>query len=71
MAKDDRQTRVEELVAHQQHLIDALNVEVARQQRELGRLGSVVTKIETKVKLLSEHMERLGDDLPHEKPPHY
>ncbi len=67
----DRQTRLEELLAHQQHLIDALNTEVTKQQSELDRLGRVVDKLEAKIELLVNLVERMGDDLPQEKPPHY
>ena len=68
---DDRQTQLEELLAHQQHLIDALNVETAEQRREIDRLRASVAKLEAKLKLLAEYVERSGDDLPHERPPHY
>jgi uncharacterized coiled-coil protein SlyX len=68
---DHRQIRVEELLAHQQHLIDALSHEVTDLRRELNLWGQVVSKLEAQLKLLAEYVERRGDDLPHEKPPHY
>jgi uncharacterized coiled-coil protein SlyX len=68
---DDLQTRLEELLAHQQHAIDALNAEVIEQRREIDRLRVVVAKLESKATLLAEYVERSGDDLPHERPPHY
>lgn len=68
---DDRQTRLEELLAHQQHTIDALHSVVAGQGQEITRLTLLVTKLEAKIKLLGEFVQNAGEDLPHEKPPHY
>ncbi|WP_425400955.1 SlyX family protein [Aeoliella sp.] len=67
----DRQTRLEELLAHQQHLIDTLNTEAVEQRKEIDRLTASVTRLEKQLKLLAEFVERSGEDLPHEKPPHY
>lgn len=71
MSVDDRQTRLEELLSHQQHLIDALDTEVADQRRELRQLSLTVSGLEAKIKLLAQCVERSAEDLPHEKPPHY
>lgn len=67
----DRQTRLEELLAHQQHLIDTLNAEAVEQRKEIDRLTASVARLEKQLKLLAEFVERSGEDLPHEKPPHY
>ncbi len=71
MSDTDRQTRLEELLAHQQHLIDTLNGVVTAQQAEITELNLTVGRLESKVRLLAEFVERAGEDLPHEKPPHY
>ncbi|MCO6042293.1 SlyX family protein [Aeoliella sp. ICT_H6.2] len=68
---DERQTRLEELLAHQQHLIDTLNTEAVEQRKEIDRLSGAVARLEAKLKLLAQFVERSGEDLPHEKPPHY
>lgn len=68
---DPRQTRLEELLAHQQHVIDTLDNELAEHRNELTRLSLVVKKLESKLKLLADYVQNSGDDLPHEKPPHY
>ena len=68
---NDRQTRLEELLAHQQHVIDTLNSEAIEQRKEIDRLSVSVARLEQKLKMLSEYAERSGEDLPHEKPPHY
>ncbi|QDU57878.1 SlyX family protein [Aeoliella mucimassa] len=68
---EDRQTQLEELLAHQQHLIDTLNSVVTSQQSDINTLQQKTDRLEAKVKLLAEYMERVGEDLPHEKPPHY
>ncbi|WP_442482311.1 SlyX family protein [Aeoliella sp. SH292] len=71
MSSHDRQTRLEEILAHQQHTIDALHEVVTGQGREIMQLTLLVTKLEAKVKMLGEHVQQSGDDLPHERPPHY
>lgn len=68
---DDRQTRLEELLAHQQHLIDALNAEVTGQRREISRLLQSVQQLESRLKALAEYADHAGENLPHERPPHY
>lgn len=67
----DRQTRLEELLAHQQHLIDALNTEVTGQRQEISRLSQSVERLEARLKVLAEYVQRSGEELPHERPPHY
>lgn len=68
---ETHQTRLEELLAHQQHTIDTLDKELANQRDEVSRLARSVEKLEAKLELLANYIQRSGDDLPHEKPPHY
>ncbi|MGI9457901.1 MAG: SlyX family protein [Aeoliella sp.] len=67
----DRQTQLEELLAHQQHLIDALNSVVTEQRLEMDALQQKVTRLEEQMRGLAQSAALGGDDLPHEKPPHY
>ncbi len=64
-----RITDLEERLTYQQHLIDQLNDVVLGQARQLERLGRELASYVTAVERLSQHAQ--GDDLPHEKPPHY
>lgn len=66
-----RQTALEELLAHQQHTIDALNEAVTQHRQELTAWGLKVQQLEAKVRALALQVERSGDDLPDEPPPHY
>lgn len=68
---DERQTRLEELLAHQQHTIDLLNAEVVDQRKVISQLSNTLLRLEKRFRALSEFVERSGEDLPHEKPPHY
>jgi SlyX protein len=60
---------LEERLTHQQHLIDQLNEVVLGQTRQLERLGRELASYVTAVERLAQNAQ--GDDLPHEKPPHY
>lgn len=64
-----RITDLEERLTHQQHLIDQLNEVVLGQARQLERLGRELANYVRAVERLAENGS--GDDLPHEKPPHY
>jgi SlyX protein len=64
-----RITELEERLTHQQHLIDQLNEVVLGQSRQLERLGREIASYVRAVERLAENAS--GDDLPHEKPPHY
>ena len=64
-----RITDLEERLTYQQHLIDQLNDVVLWQTRQLERLGRELASYVSAVERLSQ--TSLGDDLPHEKPPHY
>lgn len=68
---NDRQTQLEELLAHQQHLIDELNGVVTEQRLEMDGMQRRLVALEAKLKVVAERLESSGDDLPHEKPPHY
>ena len=60
---------LEERLTYQQHLIDQLNDVVRGQARQLERLGRELASYVTAVERLAQNSQ--GDDLPHEKPPHY
>ena len=64
-----RLTDLEERLTYQQHLIDQLNDVVLGQSRQLERLGRELANYVTAVERLAQNSQ--GDDLPHEKPPHY
>jgi len=59
---------LEEKIMFQQRALDELNSVVLRQQTDLDRLGRELHALRTTVQQLIEHG---GEDLPHEKPPHY
>ena len=60
---------LEEKVMFQQRALDELNEVVLRQQEELDRLRREVQSLRTLTKRAME--QGGGEDLPHEKPPHY
>jgi SlyX protein len=65
---DDRYIALEERLAFQQRMLEELNTVVVSQQGELDRLRREVSRLGEASRVL---MERTGDNLPHEKPPHY
>lgn len=65
----ERQRQLEEVVAHQQLLLDKLNEALAVQQRDLQSLQRRLTLLEQKY--LDLLAQGLGENLPHERPPHY
>lgn len=67
----ERITQLEELLSHQQHLLDALSEETRRQQGDLQALGRKVGLLEAQLRQLTGLVEAGGENLPHEKPPHY
>lgn len=64
---NERLLVLEERLAYQQRLIDQLNEVILRQQVEIEKLARGLTGCRTSLQRLSA----LGEDLPHEKPPHY
>ncbi|TWT38292.1 hypothetical protein KOR34_32610 [Posidoniimonas corsicana] len=66
----DRQTQLEELLAHQQRMLDELNSVVTGLRNELDLANLERTKLKTTVARLVEHYEA-ADGGPDEKPPHY
>ncbi|HYO26418.1 MAG TPA: SlyX family protein [Lacipirellulaceae bacterium] len=69
MQPDERLVLLEERLTFQQRLIDDLNAVALEQRRELDRLTAEVA-------LCRATLERLqqsggGENLPHERPPHY
>lgn len=67
--QEDRQQRLEEVVAHQQRLLEELNQVLTVQQADLATLGRRLTALEQKYLELAATLS--GGDLPHERPPHY
>ncbi|QDU90307.1 hypothetical protein Pla175_37100 [Pirellulimonas nuda] len=66
----DQLTRLEELLAHQQQLLDQLNSAVVEQGGEIDRLRRELEALRTLAGRLAERVDA-GQTLPHEKPPHY
>ncbi|QDT70898.1 SlyX family protein [Lacipirellula limnantheis] len=64
-----RLTDLEERLTHLQHLLDQLNAVVLGQARQVERLERELANYVTAVERLAQ--SGLGEDLPHEKPPHY
>jgi len=60
---------LEQKIMFQQQTLDELNHVVLRQQTEIDRLGNELKALRS---LLQQSIEQgIGEDLPHEKPPHY
>jgi uncharacterized coiled-coil protein SlyX len=67
---DDRQKQLEELLAHQQQMLDDLNGVVTELRLEIDRILAEQHRLKTTVSRLLEFQE--GADLSaDEKPPHY
>lgn len=67
---NEQLTRVEELLAHQQRLLEQLNGVVTEQRREIDLLLASQARLEHTVKRLAQFQEG-AEGLPDEKPPHY
>ncbi|MFP6751861.1 MAG: SlyX family protein [Pirellulaceae bacterium] len=65
-----RLVRLEETVAHQDQLLGQLNESLTQLRDQHDLLKSQFEIASTKVQWLMENSNP-GDDLPHEKPPHY
>ena len=71
MSENIHSTAVElqEKIMFQQRALDELNGVVLQQQTEIDRLGKELRALRS---LLQQSIEQgAGEDLPHEKPPHY
>tara|TARA_B100000809_G_C14590175_1_gene333314 strand:+ start:114 stop:446 length:333 start_codon:yes stop_codon:yes gene_type:complete len=66
----DRLVRIEETVAHQEQLLGQLNESLTQLRDQYDRLENKLDRASTQVQWLMENSHP-GDDLPHEKPPHY
>lgn len=66
----DRQTQLEELLAHQQRLLDDLNSVVTGLRRELDLANLEQLKLKKTVARLVEYYEA-AEGAADEKPPHY
>ena len=67
---NDRVIALEELLTHQQHLIQQLNDVVIELRGQLDGLASKQNEHEQRLKTLMESYSQIEDD-PNEKPPHY
>jgi SlyX protein len=67
-AESERITALEEKLAFQQRVLDELNSVVLSQQAEIDRMRREVAQLTA---ALRAFIEQTGDNLPHEKPPHY
>lgn len=65
-----RVTRLEETVAHQQHLLDQLNDVVIGLRRELADLAKQSAEQQSRLKTLMSDHSMIEHD-PDERPPHY
>jgi SlyX protein len=70
MNDDARLVSLEERLTFQQRLIDELNSVVLQQRRELDRLTQEFVRLQAAMQTLRD-AAALGENLPHEKPPHY
>ena len=59
---------LEEKLTFQQRQLDQLNAVIVKQQEEIERLHREVIRLTQVMRGAFEHG---GEDLPHEKPPHY
>ncbi len=66
----DRLVRIEETVAHQELLLGQLNESLTQLRDQYDRLENKLDRASTQVQWLMDNSHP-GDDLPHEKPPHY
>ncbi len=66
---DRRLIALEERLAFAEQTVDTLNEVVQQQQAQIDRLVGETGRLESHLERLSERAG--GDDLPHEKPPHY
>jgi SlyX protein len=66
--KDDRVIRLEERLSYQQRQLEELNQVIVQQQSEILQLRCDVSVLNNTVRGL---LEDRGENLPHERPPHY
>ncbi|MEM6798652.1 MAG: SlyX family protein [Planctomycetota bacterium] len=67
---DDRLTQLEELLAHQQRLLDELNGVLTELRTDVDALTREQAKLRATVARLVQ-LHDGADDTPGEKPPHY
>ena len=68
MDLQERLTRVEEQLMHQQHFVQQLNEVIIKLRAELDAATKKLQKSDQQIEWLLQKQE---DDLPNEKPPHY
>ncbi|MEM8865523.1 MAG: SlyX family protein [Planctomycetota bacterium] len=67
---ESRLTQLEELLAHQQRLLDELNEVITTQRREIDWLLADREKLKATVTRLVQ-LQESAEQLPDERPPHY
>ncbi|MEM9185870.1 MAG: SlyX family protein [Planctomycetota bacterium] len=66
----DRATQLEELLAHQQRLLEELDGVVTELRRDVDTLGKEQARLAATVTRLAQSQDG-AQDFPGEKPPHY
>jgi SlyX protein len=66
---DQRLRNMEERLTYQQRMIEELNEVVLRHEQRLEHVGREATRLADRLQQLADVSP--GNDLPHEKPPHY
>ena len=67
---EKRVNHLEELFSHQEHLVHQLNDILANLQASFRQLEQRCAVQEDRLRWINEN-QTAGEDLPHEKPPHY
>ena len=68
--EETRLIRLEETLAHQEHLLENLDVAMTDLRDDLDRVRKQSKLTEAQIEWLLANSGQ-GQDLPHEKPPHY
>ncbi|TFW25765.1 SlyX family protein [Duganella callida] len=66
---EDRFMDIEIKVAYQEDLVEALNQRIHEQQQQIDKLEQLCLSLAQHVRNLSQNNS--GNQLPHERPPHY
>ncbi|MBA5686050.1 SlyX family protein [Rugamonas apoptosis] len=68
VSTEDRFIDIEIKLAHQEHLVEALNQRVYEQQQQIDKLELLCATLAQRVR---EQPQGGGGGMPHERPPHY
>ena len=69
MSSEDRFIDIEIKLAHQEHMVEALNQRVYEQQQQIDKLEQMCASLVQHVRNMAQGNG--GGQLPHERPPHY